>query len=270
MTNTTGNNDTKGTLPEREDLILMLAHDMKNPLTAAIGSIDIIREECLGAVCDDQKEYLQSAIDSCNEVVMMIDNLLDVRRFEAGKNSLVHRRYNAHILVSTLAEQCARQAKQDGIDFVLDLEPGSAEISVDKRAFTRVMGNLFGNALKFTPEGGRIALSVHGISGNMVQELKIPEYVLIPPGFLDQNCFVRLSIRDTGTGIPYTELEQVFDRHARVARKSPRNSGAAGLGLAYCKLVVDSFHGLIWVESEAGLGCKFVVMLPVFSDSSSI
>ena len=113
----------------------MLSHDMKNPLTAVIGSIDIIREGCLGAVNDEQEEYLQSAIDSCNEVVTMIDNLLDIRKFEAGKIQMAVHTYNAHELIGKIANQFARPARHDGIELSVDLEPGTSEITVDKNAY---------------------------------------------------------------------------------------------------------------------------------------
>ena len=80
---------------EKEDFFFMLSHDLKNPITAVIGSIDIMREGRLGPVNPEQVEYLQSAIDSCNEVVAMIDNLLDVQRFETGRMPVVIRPYRA-------------------------------------------------------------------------------------------------------------------------------------------------------------------------------
>jgi len=250
---------------EREDFILMLSHDMKNPLTAVIGSIDIIREGCLGSVNEEQKEYLQSAIDSCNEVVIMIDNLLDIRKFEAGKIQMAIHPCNAHELIGKIANQFARPARHDGIELTVDLEPSCSEITVDKNAFTRVLGNLLGNALKFTPEGGKITVSCRYISGEDVQGLKIPTYAPIPPDFLKNGCFNKLTVHDTGNGIPSDELERIFDRYTQLARKTGRERGGAGLGLAYCKLAIDSFHGMIWAESESGQGSGFVILLPCCS-----
>ena len=247
---------------EKEDFILMLSHDMKNPLTAVIGSIDIIREGCLGTINEEQEEYLQSAIDSCNEVVIMIDNLLDIRKFEAGKIQMAIHPYNAHELIGKVATQFARPAKHDGIELSVDLEPGNTEIAVDKNAFTRVLGNLLGNALKFTPEGGKITLSCHR---NEVRELNIPVYAQIPPDFRGKGCYVRLTVSDTGDGIPLDELDRIFDRYTQFARKTGRERGGAGLGLAYCKLAIESFHGMIWAECETGQGGEFVILLPCCS-----
>jgi signal transduction histidine kinase len=251
---------------ERENLILILTHDMKNPLTAVIGSIDIIREGCLGAVNEEQAEYLQSAIDSCNEVVVMIDNLLDIRKFESGKYQVATHRYNTNELISKVANQFARQARHDSVEFLVDLEPGNAEIAVDKNAFSRVLGNLLGNALKFSPEGGKISIFSHCVSGTDAHILKIPDYAPIPPDFFENDLFVRLTVRDTGNGIPRDELARIFDRTLKTARRTEREQGGAGLGLTYCKLAVESFRGIIWVERVQGQGNDFVILLPCCSN----
>jgi len=250
---------------EKEDFILMLSHDMKNPLTAVIGSIDIIREGCLGTINEEQEEYLQSAIDSCNEVVIMIDNLLDIKKFEAGKIQRTMHPYNANELIGKVASQFARPAKHDGIELSVVLEPGIAEIEVDKNAFIRVLGNLLGNALKFTPEGGKITVSCQRVTFNEVHALKIPVYAPTPPNFLESGCFVRVTVSDTGNGIPPDELVRIFDRYTQFIRKTGRERGGAGLGLAYCKLAIESFHGMIWAECETGQGSEFVILLPCSS-----
>jgi two-component system sensor histidine kinase/response regulator len=247
---------------EKEDFILMLSHDMKNPLTAVIGSIDIIREGCLGTINEEQEEYLQSAIDSCNEVVTMIDNLLDIRKFEAGKIQIAVRNYNAHELIGKISNQFARPARHDGIELSVDLEPGDSTIAVDKNAFTRVLGNLLGNSLKFTSEGGNITVSCRSIIGNDERALNIPYYAQVPPELLERGCFIRLAVSDSGSGIPPDELGRIFDRYTQFPRNTERELGGAGLGLTYCKLAIESFHGMIWAESKTGKGSEFVILLP--------
>ena len=249
---------------EKENFILMLSHDMKNPLTAVIGSIDIIRAGCLGAVNEEQEDYLQSAIDSCNEVVMMIDNLLDIRKFEAGKIQMEIHNFNAHELISRVANQFTRPAKHGGIELIINSDPDASEIAVDNSAFTRVLGNLLGNALKFTPDGGKITVSSSCISGDDADKLNVPVYAHIPPDFFGQGCYVRLTVSDNGPGILPDELERIFDRYTQFPRKIEREQGGAGMGLAYCKLAIESFNGVIWAESETGEGSEFVILLPCF------
>jgi len=247
---------------EREDFFMMLSHDMKNPMTAVIGSIDIMREGRLGPVNEEQVDYLQSAIDSCNEVILMIDNLLDIRRFEVGKMQLSIQSYNPVEIIRKVAAQFSRAAERDGIRFVLDVKDDLPAIAVDRNALTRIMGNLLGNALKFTPEGGEIAVSCSCIYQPDPLLSRIPTYAALPDGFADQNCFVALTVRDTGNGIPSDELKTIFDRYTQSSSNSGRERGGAGLGLSFCKLAVESFGGVIWAESEAGLGSEFIILLP--------
>ena len=205
---------------EKEDFILMLSHDMKNPLTAVIGSIDIVREGCLGEVNAEQGEYLQSAIDSCNEVVFMIENLLDIRKLEAGIKQMAIQTYDVHELIGKVAHQYERSAKHEGIEFSANIEPGVSEIAVDRSAFARVLGNLLGNALKFTPEEGKITVSCRRVTGNGADALKIPGYVPIRPDFLAHDRFIRVSVSDTGDGIPVDELDRIFERYTQFSRKT--------------------------------------------------
>ena len=134
----------------------MLSHDLKNPITAIVGSIDIMREGRLGPVNPEQVEYLQSAIDSCNEVVAMIDNLLDVQRFEAGRMPVVMRPHKPGELAAAAVERFSKPAEHEGITITLDTEGDSAEVAVDRALMKRVFANLLVNAIKFTPPGGTI------------------------------------------------------------------------------------------------------------------
>ena len=249
---------------EKEDFILMLSHDMKNPLTAVIGSIDIIREGCLGAVNEEQEEYLQSAIDSCNEVVSMIDNLLDLKKFETGKINFAIRPHKANDLLSGQVSQFVRTAKHEGIELSLKSEQDEAEIAVDRNAFIRVIGNLLGNALKFTPEGGKITVYCQCISAEDITTASMPKNRPVPAAFGQKNRFVKITVSDTGDGIPPNELERIFDRYTQLTRESGRGRSGSGLGLAFCKYAIERFNGMIWAESDVGEGTCFVILLPCY------
>lgn len=250
---------------EREDFFMMLSHDMKNPMTAVIGSIDIMREGRLGPVNEEQFDYLQSAIDSCNEVIMMIDNLLDIRRFEIGKMQLSIQPYSPADIIRKVVAQFSRAAERDGIRLSLASNDDISDIAVDRNALTRIMGNLLGNALKFTPEEGVITVSCSRLGESAPHLSRIPAYVSIPDGFLERQCFVMLSVRDTGNGIPFDDLRCIFDRYTQSSSNSGRERGGAGLGLSYCKLAVESFGGVIWAESQTGQGSEFIILLPCVS-----
>ncbi|MBI5484074.1 MAG: response regulator [Deltaproteobacteria bacterium] len=247
---------------EKENFSLMLSHDMKNPMTAVIGSIDIIREGRLGPVNEEQVEYLQSAIDSCNEVVTMIDNLLDIRRFETGKMPLNIRSCNIAEIIRKSCEPFARTAKHDGISFSINIDSSVTDLAVDSRAFGRILGNLLGNSLKFTPEDGEIEVSCSSVENTQDNLAQIPPYVSIPHSLSKSVRLTRLSVRDTGNGMPQQELGRIFDRFTQVKSRTGRENIGAGLGLAFCKWAVESFGGVIWAESMVGIGSEIIILLP--------
>lgn len=252
---------------EKDDFVSMLSHDMKNPLTAVVGSIDIIREGRLGPVNAEQVEYLQSAIDSCNEVVAMIDNLLDIHRFEAGRMQLSIHPCDPGDILSALITRFGLLAGREGVVLRSELEPELPRVAIDRSAFSRTLGNLLGNALKFTPEEGEIVLSCRTVPREAVTKLAIPAYAMGQAERLlggQERCLL-VTVRDTGEGIPAEDQERIFQRFVQSGRRG-KNYGGAGLGLAYCKLTVECFGGAIWVVSEPGRGSTFNLLLPALPE----
>ncbi|MDK9717501.1 MAG: ATP-binding protein [Trichlorobacter sp.] len=230
---------------EKRDFISMLSHDLKNPLTAAIGSIDLVREKRLGPLNREQGSYLLSAIESCNEVVAMIDNLLDIHRLEAGK--LVFHKAPANL--SELTQQVVAgfrgMIKHAQIQLHLQLEEDLPLLDLDKNKFSRVIANLLANAVKFTPCGGEITIRCYcGVS-------------------TDSKVAIMLSIADTGNGIATVELPIIFDRFVQARNQAGRGSGGSGLGLAFCKMVVEAHDGAITADSREGIGSEFTITLPL-------
>lgn len=247
---------------EKDDFFFMLSHDLKNPITAVIGSIDIMREGRLGPVNAEQIEYLQSAIDSCNDVVSMIDNLLDVQRFEAGRMPVNIRPQSPGMLLSTVVACFRRAAESEDIALMDELDEHLPQVAVDSNLMTRVFANLLVNAIKFTPSGGSITVTCTCLKNSKLQLARIPAYVTPPPGFDQSSCFVRFGVKDTGNGIPHEDLGRIFERYTQSGNASGREKGGAGLGLAFCKMAIESFDGIIWAESETGTGSEFVILLP--------
>ncbi|ABL00566.1 hybrid sensor histidine kinase/response regulator [Pelobacter propionicus] len=252
---------------EKDDFVSMLSHDMKNPITAVIGSIDIMREGCLGPVDQEQSEYLQSAIDSCNEVVAMIDNLLDIHRFEAGRMRLDLQPSDPRELLSAIVGRFGMLAGREGVVLNVDVDPDLPWLAVDRSAFSRTVTNLLSNALKFTLEGGMITLSCHSLDTKRAMELPVPAYAAQQASLLfnGHGHLVRLSVRDTGSGIPPEDQERIFERFVQSSQGGKGRSGA-GLGLAYCTLTVKGFGGVIWVESTPEQGSEFIILLPALEE----
>ena len=171
---------------EKEDFLYMLSHDLKNPITVVIGSIDIMREGRLGPVNTEQAEYLQSAIDSCNEVVSMIDNLLDVQRFETGRMPVVLRPHSPAAIATAAVERFSKAAEYEGVELALETDGDTTEIAVDRNLMVRVFANLLVNAIKFTPEGGSIKVSCRCVRNSAAHRIRIPVYFVPPAGFANR------------------------------------------------------------------------------------
>lgn len=232
---------------QKRDFISMLSHDLKNPITAAIGAIDLVREKRLGSLNREQASYLQSAIESCNEVTAMIDNLLDLHRLEAGKMVYHLTGVNLIELVRTELGRFEGTLKQTSISLEANLAKELPELKLDQQKFQRVVDNLLTNAIKFTPSNGKITVSC-----NLEQEKA-------------GNQMVKLVISDTGSGISNIELPMIFDRFMQAGNQGGRKSGGSGLGLAFCKLVVEAHNGSIIAKSLEGQGSEFTILLPVDS-----
>lgn len=230
---------------EKLDFISMLSHDLKNPITAAIGSIDLVREKRLGPLNKEQAAYLMSAIESCNEVVAMIDNLLDIHRFEAGKISFHRVSLSLPELVHYVLSSFSGIVKHAQIELRTRIEEQLPLLALDRSKFARVIANLLINAIKFTPAGGEISVSCCcGVS-------EATELAVI------------LRIRDTGEGIATVDLPMIFDRFIQARNQGGRGSGGSGLGLAFCKMVVEAHGGTISVNSQEGAGSEFIISLPL-------
>jgi signal transduction histidine kinase len=247
---------------EKDHYFSMLSHDLKNPLTAAVGSIDIIREGRLGPINGEQAEYLQSAIDSCNDVARMIDNLLDIRCFEAGLMNVATHPCNPEEVITAVLKKFTALAQRESVTLVRDADEKLPMIGMDRSAFSRVIANLLGNALKFTPAEGTIVISCRTLVTNGAPPLEVPHYAAAHlQNLAEYRQLVRLSVKDTGTGIPEDTQEHIFNRFTQTRRSGQPRIGT-GLGLAYCKMAVESCGGSIWVKSKPAQGSEFIVLLP--------
>jgi two-component system, OmpR family, phosphate regulon sensor histidine kinase PhoR len=251
---------------EKEDFVSMLSHDLKSPITAVVGSIDLVREAKLGAVNEEQCEYLDAAVESCEEMVEMIDTLLGIHKFEAGKMRLYFREEDAGALITRSVGKYLTLAGRAGIKLYSTLQPGLPAVSVDRGSFARILGNLLSNAVKFTPEGGEIEVSLDLVEEVAALTGRIPEQSYARRELPQAGRYLRIQVRDSGVGIPQDALGTIFDRFVQAKNRRLGKTRGTGLGLAFCRKAVDAHAGFIWAESTPGAGSLFSILLPALPD----
>jgi NtrC-family two-component system sensor histidine kinase KinB len=230
----------------REDLTGMMVHDLRSPLTAVLSGLEMIKELAFSQDSDPLAvQAMQVAERSCHSMLTMVSSLLDISQLEAGRMPLVLAPAPFAPLARSAVSRLITLAAERGVVVHTDLPSNLPMVEIDNEKIGRVLINILDNALKFAPVGGQVTLrAVHqnGERGNVLL------------------C----SVSDTGPGIPKEFQEKIFDRFTQVRSQTahPGQRGT-GLGLAFCKLVVEAHNGRIWVESEPGKGSTFYFTLPV-------
>ncbi|KAF0218405.1 MAG: multi-sensor signal transduction histidine [Geobacteraceae bacterium] len=253
---------------EKEDFVSMLSHDLKTPITSVVGSIDLVREGRLGPVNDEQREFIEAAMESCAEMVELIDTLLDVHKFEAGRMVLEFRPEEPHTLIQRALSRFRSVAERAQLSLFATLSDPLPPILVDRNIFSRLFGNLLSNAFKFTPEGGEIEVKAEMADMRSVKG-RIPVQLYLPQELPDQGHFLQITIRDSGIGIPSDALGAIFDRFVQAKNRRLGKTRGTGLGLAFCRKVMDVHKGYIWAESEEGKGSSFFLLFPLASIGDS-
>ena len=229
----------------KSDLVATVSHELKTPLTSVSMAIHLLLEEAVGPLTPKQVELLLEARGSSERLLTMINNLLDLARLEKGRSHLAVRPEEPAELLNAAAELVRRRTDDQGVELIVEAQPGLPRVAVDGMVLGHALHNLLDNSLKYTPHGGRITLSA---------ELA--------------RDFVSVAVADTGTGIPAENLSRVFDKFFRIPGQN-RGSGT-GLGLAIVREIVLAHGGDITCTSEQGKGTIFRLSVPVWHGGGSV
>lgn len=225
----------------RDDLVDMIAHDMRTPLTGVLGSLQTALEGDLNSRVS--RELIVNSIEDAQRLVAMTDDLLDLGRMESGELPLDLDAVNLVVALSEGVRAVDRLAREKGVQLAVEPPAEPVRATADAGILSRVLMNLLQNAVRHTPSGGRVVMRAEMLAD------------ADPP-------MARVSVADTGEGIPEEIRDRVFDRFFYAADEGKRDTASIGLGLAFCKLAVEAHGGRIWVESEVGKGSTFYFTLP--------
>lgn len=224
-------------LEQHEEFMATLTHDLKNPLIGANRILELMAEEVMGVVTSEQSNLLLGLRDNNKLLLSMIQNLIEVYRYEKDVNAVVLENTDLLLIIESCVKDIAPIAKNRDIRLNKMFPEKLKEVMADAAAIRRVVQNLLDNALKFTPTGGQITLAVRPTNG-----------------------MVELEIADTGPGMSPEEQSNLFQRFSQ-GRIGKKYTPGTGLGLYLCKKIVDAHHGAISCSSQVGVGTKFIFKL---------
>jgi len=234
----------------RDNLSQMLVHDLRTPLTTLLGPLQLLESQTLGPLDPIQKEVVSMSAQSGERLLGMVNGLLDISKLEAGELKLRRTQFP----VSEVFENARRHAKRDGDTSTAPIlcEPTTLQMLADGDIIERVLINLLGNALKFTPCDGRVTLRATSVPAPIALTNAAPA-----------KSAIRVEVEDTGEGIPPDHLERIFDKFGQVETRENGHKASTGLGLTFCKLAIEAHGGTIGVRSQVGQGSTFWFELPV-------
>lgn len=221
----------------RDSLVHMIAHDMRSPLQGISGFIQMAIDAARGRVSPRVVEDLQFALHGTSTLTRMVGSMLDVSRLEAGCMPLDLKRVDLHICIQDALSSLGSLPSSHLV--VVDPSPVDAAATCDRDVVTRVIANLVGNALKFSPAGSRIEVGIDAADGTL-----------------------RLRVRDQGPGVPEADRLTIFEKFCQSHATKTTRQSSSGLGLTFCKLAIEAHAGQIGVESAPGGGSRFWFTLP--------
>mgnify|MGYP005836142511 CR=1 FL=1 len=222
------------------DFVAAISHELRSPLTCIIGFAQLLRDGHAGPVADGPREYVDHILESADHLLRLVNDIVDLGRIEAGRMRFRPEPVALGRLVCEVAGVLSAVAQPKGIEVAVSVAPEAAEAELDPGRFKQVLYNYLSNAIKFTPEGGRV------------------EVRIVPEG----EAAFRLEVRDTGPGIAPEDLDSLFIEYSQPENGALRRSQGSGLGLAVTKRLVELQGGRVGVTSAPGYGSTFWAVLP--------
>ncbi len=224
----------------KSDFVSMVAHEIRSPMGSVLALVKVVQDGLAGGLTEKQQEILGRVSEKIKGLADMSKDLLDLSRIESGLISLEKERIDVQSLLSEQADFYRGKADEKGLSLLLKPTDQLPPILGNKRAIEEVISNLLTNAIKYTPEGGNVALFA-----------------------AQEGDYVHISVKDNGIGIAEDDLPRVFERFYRIKNDKTRYISGTGLGLAIVKSIVAAHNGTVKAESDANGGSAFHVFLPI-------
>lgn len=231
----------------KDELLAVVSHDLRSPLTAILGYARIMRSGRRGTLPAEYDEILRELESSCKYMLALLEDLLDVARLGIRGIQLQREQMDLTALASEVIETVRGQAEERGVDLVLHAPRLPLLVDADPRRVRQILANLMTNAIKFNRQNGSVNVWISPSNG------------------ADEKDQVTVEVADTGTGIERHEIDKIFDMFQRL--DTHKKIDGAGLGLTITRELVQLHGGRIWVESEIGKGSRFFFTLPLHREA---
>ena len=230
---------------ERRLFVSNVSHELRTPLTSVKSYLEALDEGALSEPV--APDFIKVSLDETNRMMRMVTDLLHLSRIDNATTHLDVELINFTAFITFILnrfDQIRGQDEEKKYELVRDYPITSVWIEIDTDKITQVIDNILNNAIKYSPDGGKITVTMKTTDDQMI-----------------------LSISDQGLGIPKQDLPRIFDRFYRVDRARSRAQGGTGLGLAIAKEIIKQHNGFIWAKSEYGKGSTFTIVLPYDKDA---
>ena len=230
---------------ERRLFVSNVSHELRTPLTSVKSYLEALDEGALSEPV--APDFIKVSLDETNRMMRMVTDLLHLSRIDNATSNLDVELINFTAFITFILNRFDKIKSQDEnlkYELIRDYPITSVWIEIDTDKMTQVIDNILNNAIKYSPDGGKITVSMKTTDDQMI-----------------------LSISDQGLGIPKQDLTKIFDRFYRVDRARSRAQGGTGLGLAIAKEIIKQHNGFIWDKSEYGKGSTFTIVLPYDKDA---
>jgi signal transduction histidine kinase/GGDEF domain-containing protein len=225
----------------KSEFVSVASHELRTPLSSIKNAVQLILNGKTGEVNETQIKFLSMAERNIDRLTNILNNLLDLSRIEAGKIGMKFEELDPRTFIEFVVSSLKPQADGKSIELGMEIPAGLPPVYGDREKAEQILTNLIGNAIKFTPEGGKVSVSA-----------KVPE---------GDGSVLAITVKDSGIGIPKDQQGKVFEKFHQVDTSLHRSTSGTGLGLAITKGLVEAHQGRIWVESETGKGSNFTFTL---------
>jgi two-component system sensor histidine kinase GlrK len=223
----------------KSDFLSSMSHELRTPLTSIKEGTSLLLEGVAGTITDKQRRLLNILAEESNRLIGLVSSLLDLSKMEAGMTAYSFEATRLIPLINKVVEEIGPIAEARKIGVETEIDPGLPLLRLDGERMLQALRNIIGNAMKFTPNGGKVKISVQPVDHG-----------------------VKVSVADTGPGIPAKDLSTIFEKFQQAPLPGSYLTTGTGLGLAIVKHIITSHGGKIWAESEPGKGSLFVFVLP--------